>query len=304
MEIPIEIYKDENGLLGRECLKCERYFKLKPGTGLPTDHCHCPYCEYNGSSNTFWTKAQSEYIESIAVKEAYENIIKPALNKITDSFKGLESSSRNSLIKFKVEVTGTEHSFPVKYYTEKELETSVICNECGLHFAIYGVFSNCPDCNRTNAFHIYYSSLQVVRKKLEIFSKPEIPEEIRESALNSILTSAISAFDGLGKELKKRKSELYQTRSKNLFQNLYLLNKIRNNVYEKNIEQFMNLLKLFQVRHCIEHNMGVIDKDCIDKIPELRNLENRKYILTINELEQFLDQMDELGKTTQTDFEK
>ena len=290
-------------MLGRECLKCERYFKLKPGTGLPTDHCNCPYCEYSGPSNKFWTKDQVKYIESIAINQAYEKVIKPTLNKITNSFKRLVDSSRNSLIKFKVEVTGTEQSFPIEYYTEKELETMVVCKECGLHFSIYGVFSNCPDCKRTNAFHIYESSLEVIEKKLEIFSKPEIPKDIKESALNSILTSAISAFDGLGKELKKRKTDLYKSKSKNLFQNLYLLNKIRNNVYQENIQQFENLIKLFQVRHCIEHNMGVIDEDCTKKIPSLLLFENRKYILTTEELIEFLNQMKQLGRISQKDFE-
>lgn len=294
--------KDENGMLGRECLKCERYFKLKPGTGLPTDNCHCPYCEYVGPSNTFWTQEQIEYAKSIAMQQAFDQVIKPSLDRLTDYLKSLENSTRNSLIKIKVEITGTEMEFPVEYYSEKELETKVVCNECGLNFSIYGVFSNCPDCNRTNGFLIYDSSLEVIQRKLTIFSQPELPEDIRESALNTILTSAISAFDGLGKELKKRQPEIYKSKSKNLFQNLYLLNKVRSQYFEQNINEFSELLKMFQIRHCVEHNMGVIDKDCIEKIPELKSYEGKKYKLSKGELESFLRRMKELGNYVKIDF--
>lgn len=304
LNVSVSIPLDENGMMGRECLECEQYFKLKPGTGLETDHCHCPYCDYEGNADTFWTQAQLEYARSIAMQQAFNKIVKPQLDKLTNSFKQLERNSRNSLIQFKVTTSGNNLKFPIKYYSESELETNLTCDNCGLEFAIYGVFSNCPDCNETNAFLIYEKSLEVIKKKLNIFSKPEIPDDIIEISLSSILTSAISAFDGLGKELRNKKPEHYPAKPRNLFQNIYVLNEKMNNFISNKHSDYNGLIKYFQIRHIFEHNMGVVDSDCVKKVPELSNLNGRKYKLTISELDEFIKLMSELGTIIKENYNK
>jgi Zn finger protein HypA/HybF involved in hydrogenase expression len=304
MNVSVTIPLDENGMMGRECLECEQYFKLKPGTGLETDNCHCPYCDYEGNSDTFWTQAQLEYAKSVAMQQAFNKIVKPELDKLKQTFKQLEKSSRNSLIQFKVKSSGNNFNFPVKYYSEQELETNLTCDNCGLEFSIFGVFSNCPDCNETNAFLIYSKSLEVVKKKLEIFSKPEIPDDILEISLSSILTASISAFDGLGKELRNKKPNHYPSKPRNLFQNIIVLNEKMNNLISENHSDYDELIKWFQVRHVFEHNMGVVDNDCINKVPELLHLKGRKYKLTISQLQHFIKLMEELGDIVEEDFRK
>ncbi len=292
IDIPINIPLDENGLLGRECLKCKKYFKLKPGTGLPTSYCHCPYCDYEGESDTFWTKAQIEYAESIAMEYAMNKIIKPSFEKM---FKDLERSTRNSLISFKYKPSGISYSIPRKYYSEKDLETTIICDNCGLTFSVFGVFAHCPDCKMINAFLIYEKSLEVTKKQLQIISNPDISLEIRENSFSFILTSCIAAFDGLGKELRKRKPDIYPDKPKNLFQNLFNLNQHLDDLLSTKINDFDFLIRIFQVRHIYEHNMGVIDEDFTQKIPNYTSKLGRKYILKQEEVEKFIMKMEELG---------
>lgn len=295
ISISVNIPKDEEGMLGRECLECKRYFKIKPGTGLPTDYCHCPYCEYEGDSDTFWTRDQIDYAQSIALKQVYQQFIKPPLDSLGKSFKDLERSSRNSFIQFKVKITETGFNFPTKYYSEKDLETRIICDNCGLKFSIYGVFSRCPDCKELNAFVIYAKSLELTSKQLTMFSKPDIPQEIKGQSFSFILTSCVSTFDALGKELRLRYPTIYPSDPKNLFQNLTVLDQKLNNYISKNHSDFNVLIKLFQVRHLFEHNMGVIDQDFVKKLPEFRKFVGRKYTLTHEELEKFIKLMQELG---------
>lgn len=295
LKISIDIPSDEKGMLGRECLKCKRYFKLKPGTGLPTKHSHCPYCDYEGSADTFWTPAQIEYTKSIAINQVYKQLLKPSLDKLHRAFKNLEGNSRNSLIQFEVKTTNQKFSVPIKHYSEKELETNLTCDNCGLLFSIYGVFANCPDCNAINAFLIYQKSIEVTKKQFDIFSKPDIPKEIRENSLSYILSSCVSAFDGLGKELRKRKPELYPNKPKNLFQNIFTLNEILNDFIKNNHSGFEFLNKIFQVRHLYEHNMGVVDEDFVKKLPIYSRMLGRKYIVSDIDLEKFINSMFELG---------
>lgn len=303
-KIQVKMPSDEHGMIGRECLKCKQYFKLKPGTGLETNHCNCPYCDYEGNSDNFWTEAQLEYAQSIAMQQAYDKFIKPSLNKLSNSFKQLERSTRNSLIQIKVKSTGNNSYFPIKYYSENELETVLICDNCKLEFAIYGVFSRCPDCNEINAFLIYEKSLEVIKKNLEVFSKPEIPKDILEISLSSILSSGIAAFDGLGKELRKRKLDKYPGKTRNLFQNISLLNNSLNNIIADKHKDYDKLLILFQVRHIYEHNMGVVDADFVNKLPQFSSMLNRKYKLNVKELNEFIEMMKELGEIIKINFEE
>lgn len=291
-------------MMGRECLECKKYFKLKPGTGLPTDHCHCPYCDYEGKSDTFWTPAQLEYAKSVGLNQVFRSHIKPSLDRLTDSFKELERGSRNSLLKFTVKSSGHDHFFPIKYYREEELETKLECDSCGLAFSIYGVFARCPDCNELNAFLIFDKSIEVTEKQFEIFTKPEIPTELRTQSLSSILSSCVSAFDGLGKELRKRKPTLYPDKPKNLFQNLYALNEHLNNHISDKHSNYHLLIKMFQVRHLYEHNMGVVDEDFIKKLPQYSSSLGRKFMLDETELKDFISCVKELGEIVKQDFKK
>ena len=302
-KISVNIPTDENGMIGRECLECERYFKLKPGTGLPTDHCHCPYCEYEGDADKFWTPAQIEYAESIVVNQVIGQYLKPSLDRLNKSFKELERKTRNNFIQFKFQSSGTDIQLPIKHYDELELETSVLCDSCGLEFAVFGVFARCPDCKNLNAFLIYTKSIETTYKKLEIFMKPDVPIEIRNDSFKFILSDCIAAFDALGKELRSKKTSLFPDRPKNLFQNIFQLNKDMGEVISKKHSHFDFLHKMFQVRHLFEHNMGVIDDDFIKKIPAYKDRLGMKYKITEQELNLFINSMRELGSIVESYFE-
>lgn len=304
----ISIPTDEDGFLGRECLECKRYFKLKPGTGLPTQYCHCPYCEYEGDQNTFWTQDQLDYAQSVGKKMAYEKLVSPMLDKLTNSFKKLESSTRGGFLQIKVNTTRTKPFFPIKYYNESELETLLTCNNCQLEFAIYGVFSRCPDCSQLNAFSIFQKSIEVCEKQIELFSQFQQDEDVKIANLKFILSNAISSFDGLGKELRKKMVGKFPDKPKNLFQNIDELEKVMLQNFGLDIKSklpdFSSLRQMFQVRHIFEHNMGVVDADFIKKVPNLSHLADRKYPINLNEVQIFLGQLTDLGKLIEDEAKK
>lgn len=302
IKVSVKILLDDDGMLGRECFECKRYFKLKPGTGLPTNYCHCPYCDYEGKSDTFWTTAQLDYIRSVGVNQIFHSHIKPSLDQLTDSFKDLERSSRNGPLRFTFRSSGHDHFFPVKYYQEEDLETKVECDNCGLIFSVYGVFARCPDCTELNAFVIFEKSMEATEKQFDIFTKPEIPADLKALSLTSILSSCVSAFDGLGKELRRRKPNLYPDKPKNLFQNISALNEHMNNTISKKHSNYDSLIRMFQVRHLYEHNMGVVDADFVGKLPQHSDMLGRKYALNESELRSFVDHIKELTEIIQLDF--
>ena len=304
-KITVSFPTDENGFTGRECPKCGKYFKVKFGTGLPTSTCICPYCEHKSDHQDFFTKEQIEYAKSVALKE----VLDPELAKLEKSFKNLEHATRGGFIQIKVKTKGM--LLRLKRYQERELETHVMCDSCGLEFAVYGVFANCPDCGRLNALVVFSKSIEVSRKQLSLIeSIADLESELKEAIFRDSISGGISAFDAFGKALRKSYPSILPNKPKNLFQNLKALSKMLQqhlslslgDIIGKKEAEILN--RLFQVRHIYEHNMGVIDDDFVKKVPNNHHLKGRKYPLDKSEIQNFLDILGETGKRIEENLEK
>jgi hypothetical protein len=294
--IHVTLPTDENGMVGRECPNCKKYFKVKPGTGLKTSECICPYCEHKDGSLSFSTADQIEYAKSIAVKQ----IVGPILNDFQRSIKSLGRSSSKSFISFKVETRGFD--FPIKYYSEKDLETTVLCDACGLVFAIYGIFASCPDCSRLNSMSIFRKSLEASRKRLHVISKLQPEEtELQEVILMDALAAGVSSFDSLGKRLAKEFPSNIPEKPRNLFQNLDALDDVLSKTLSIKLtdliteDEYEKVYYLFQVRHISSHNFGEIDNDFVKKVKCDPKLIGSKPIVVQKDLVEFLDAIEKLG---------
>jgi hypothetical protein len=147
-QLSISIQPDEDGYLGRECPveACMGYFKITLGTGVQGPApCHCPYCGHSGESKTFFTQAQIEYINSVVSRGVAD-----AIHKDLKSMEGVSLKVKR----------GTP--LPIKYYREQKVETEVICENCTLRYAIFGVFGWCPDCGAHNSFQILTKNFELV----------------------------------------------------------------------------------------------------------------------------------------------
>ncbi len=293
----VNLPTDDEDMFGRECPNCGKYFKVKPGTGLEDiSTCTCPYCELTEDSNEFLTSSQMEYIESIVVRK----VLGPALRDLEKSFKDLERSTRHSIISFKVKTTGFD--FPLKYYSETDLETVVTCDHCGLIFAIYGVFATCPDCSHLTAMSMFRNSLEAARKRLTILDRiPHGETEIRDALLVDTLSAIVATFDGLGKRLQKQFTTLIPEQPRNLFQNLDALSEVLKKKttidLPKLLEagQFQKVYYVFQVRHIWNHNFGEADADFVRKTNSDTSIIGTKVLPTEEDITTFLNLVESLG---------
>ncbi len=300
--VSVDVLYDEDGMIGRKCNKCLREFKLKPWINFDKTLCNCPYCDQLGSFYDFITDAQYKYVRSVAEAEFMNSFINPAFKKIASGLNKAKPSFKRGLFQFKFSFDWKEIEVPIEYYKEEDLETKVTCDSCGLDFSIYGVFAHCPHCVECNAFLIFSKSLDVTNKQFEIISKEGMPNEILEFSLGHMISSCVSAFDALGKELRRRKPQSYPDKPRNLFQNIFLLDEKIGGWIRKEHSDFDFLLEMFQVRHLYEHNMGVIDKDFVEKFPDYNNLIGRKYLLSKDQVLKFISCMRELGDIVKYHF--
>ncbi|MHA1839470.1 MAG: hypothetical protein ACTSYO_05890, partial [Candidatus Ranarchaeia archaeon] len=225
----------------------------------------------------------------------------PELRKLERSFKKLERATRGGFIQIKVKTRRSPTVFPLNYYQEKKVETHATCDNCGLEFAIYGVFAGCPDCGKLNAAIVFGKSIEVARKRIQLLDSIKDDVDLHNAFLEDALSGGVSSFDAFGKALRSRYPDVFPQNPKNLFQNLEALSRALSGSLEKTLpdmigeENYYFLLKMFQVRHIFEHNLGVIDDDFACKVPNLAHLKGRKYTLKQDEIERFLDLMVDTG---------
>ncbi len=273
MEYSVKIEPDEDGFTGRECPECEKYFKIMAGTGIPNaTECHCPYCNHIGPQDEFWTKQQIEYAKSVVQNKISGEILK--------SLKKMEMKpKRNQFISIGIEVKGSPT--PIIFYSEKELEEKIECDNCTLSYTIYGTFGYCPDCGIHNSKQIVEANFALVLKILELASSAE--EEVKSKLVENALEDCVSAFDGFGRE---HCSDKYNKIS---FQNIESARKKLLTDHGIDIssgldsDQWSFVVEQFQKRHLLAHKMGVIDEEYITKISGNLSLIGRK--VSISEID-------------------
>lgn len=279
---------DENGYFGRECpnLECEGYFKILPGTGLKgISDCYCPYCGHHGNHNTFFTKDQLEYVNSMAIRTIGD--------ALTKDFKEMEFETKprgpfgiGFSLKFE---PGPLH--PIHYYREKELETHITCPNCTLKYAVYGIFAYCPDCGMHNSLQILNENLTVIQKIIDLSNSTDV--EITQKLIENGLEDCVSAFDGYGRQfcnLHSLKSKFPDKVTKISFQSLVKVNEDLNNHFGIHLDQALSTDEWeianisFQKRHLVAHKMGIIDEDYVKKTGDTSAIVGRKIIINHNDV--------------------
>jgi hypothetical protein len=164
----IPIQPDEDGYVAgsAQSRSASETSKFRPAQAFKGPaRCFCPYCGHSGKSNTFFTQEQIDYAHSVVIR------------KVTDAVRAdlksmeFEHKPRGAFgIGTKVQPSSPR---PIRYYREKQLETEVVCNNCTLRYAIYGVFGWCPDCGVHNSF-------QILAKNIELAKKGSCPKSVIE----------------------------------------------------------------------------------------------------------------------------
>ena len=289
---------DADGYSGKECPKCERYFKVTDGTGLTGEglKCHCPYCGHSDEPVEFATKEQIEYAKSVAIRQV--------IGAVHKDFKDLEFSFKprglGIGLSLKVETGALP---PIHYYREKRLETEVICENCTLRYMIYGVFAFCPDCRTHNSHQILTKNLELAEKQVDL--APQVKADLAEHLVADALENAISSFDGFGREacrVNAAKASDPAKAEKMSFQNpagaRTNIQQLFGKDFAQNIDaadwDFIN--RCAQKRHLLAHSMGVVDAHYVTKTGDNTAIEGRKVQITGDEVKRLTNCLRRLGQ--------
>lgn len=281
MEIPITFLSDEKGYFDRECPNenCLYRFKVHMEDWkekVSDEEVHCPMCGHIDTADNWWTQEQLDSMEEIAASYAMSMISK----ELDKTFGSLARSTRNNKflkITYKPGRRITFQNNPIGQ--SEEWETDITCEKCGTRYSVIGSAYFCPCCGFNSAANAFAESMDSIEKMLA--SLPEMKKMLTnsygrdkaetmcrgllESSIGDIVSSfqkfAACRYDNLtGKtsrvndfQIVKKGSQLFQDATGKGYEEWLSARELKT----------MNMI--FQRRHLIEHNNGMVDQKYIEK---------------------------------------
>lgn len=305
----ISIPSDKDGRTARECPNHEcspGYFKVKGGTGITEDQeaAFCPYCRHEAEPSDFTTKEQIRYAEDLVLREAHEGVegmLKDAL--------GLGPSGKKTigggLLSIDMSLKPGQKPI-VRRPFEEEVRRDVICPHCGLDQSVYGLATWCADCS-VDIFlthvEVEFSVLRLMLGDVER-RRESLGTRVAAKDIENCLEDTVSIFEAVLRTLVKRykrqngmpEDDIDKLFKKigNAFQNvkrsadvfsskvgLHLFDGLSNDEAE-------GLAKIFEKRHPITHNLGVVDRKYIEKARTAEE-EGKEVLVSIQEIQKAMD---------------
>jgi len=308
-EACIDIPPDEDGMIGQECPneECSSvYYRINTETGSSEDDTRvfCPYCKYEDDSDEFHTEAQRKYAEDILTREAE----KGADDMISKSF-GLGPSGKKKsgggMLSIEISYK-PERIPPVSKPVEEELRRDVLCPDCGLEHAVFGLATWCPCCGSDIFMTHVEQEFNVARRILSEVDarKKKLGGRVAARDLENTLEDVVSIFEIVLRILTRRylhsngfiqpdiDKEMKQIGNK--YQNIELARQVCSKVLglelfdsldEKDIEK---IRLTFEKRHLITHNLGIVDRKYLDRVRS-GELEGREVPIGNSEVTDVID---------------
>ena len=300
--VSVRIPTGEDGLAGRECPQrdCRGYFKVQLGTGLTGRNlpCHCPYCNYTASHSKFHTAQQLKYVKAVARRKM--------VKKLYRGLKGSEFDRKPTgplgvSLSLKVK---PPRRVPVHLYREPVLETVLVCEECALRYAVYGVFAYCPDCGSHNSQQIFEENLRLVLKVLAL-GEESTDASISERLIGNALEDCVGAFDGFGREVCRLCADHDDAASRLRKMSFQDPDRARQRVLEAcgfdlsgslENDEWKELVRGFQKRHLLAHTLGIIDEEYVRRSGDSRAVVGRKVRVTAEEVRELVRTMRKISR--------
>ena len=312
VSIPITLQSDEKGYFDRECPneECLYTFKIKLKDWeekVSDEEVHCPMCGHIDTSDKWWTRDQLEKIGEIAASWAMSEI----QMELSKSFQKLERSTRNNkFVRFKYK-PGKKISFvnnPIGQ--SEEWETEICCEKCGTHYSVIGSAYFCPCCGYNSAINSYNDSLNSIRKMLESLSDMRVllvekydrdtAETMCRGLIESSIGDMVSAFQKFA--CCKYEELSGKTGRVNDFQMVdkgsQLFEDITGSSYKDwlSSSELIFMKTMFQRRHILEHNNGLVDQRYLDKSGDNNYSVGQRIIVKEQDAYALLDIVQKIGQ--------
>ncbi len=308
--IAIPIQTDERGYIDKQCpsKQCEFLFKVneEDWSNLFGDEAvWCPMCRHEAPADQWFTIEQAEHSKSEAltvVKGEINNALRSSAQKFN------RWQSRNGFISMSMEVKGgmqRTYTLPAKAADVMQLE--IRCDNCSARFAVIGSAYFCPACGANSVVRTYQDSLRKIRAKhdseeivqqalADAVGKDEAEltsRSLRETCLSDGVTAFQKYCEGLYEPFGKA--------SFNVFQRIEEGSELWRTAVGKGFESWLtaqelsSLKVLYQKRHILAHNDGIIDQRYIEKSGDSTYKVKQRLVVSKGDIEILLSLLEKLG---------
>lgn len=309
-EMSITLPQDERGMVGRECSRegCSpAYFKVKLGTGITGEQeiAYCPYCRSDGHPTAFHTKSQQEYAKRVVENEAVE-----AMQRMLGDALGLGPSGRKQLGGGMFSIEMSLQRAPRRHVSrplEEELRRDIRCAMCGLEHAVFGLALWCPDCGTDLFLDHVHEELEVTRRILGAVDdrRAALGARIAARDVENSLEDTVSLFETVLKIVTRRVlqargqteeqvDDTFRRHVRNTYQSVgsaaatFQALVALDLFAEIDESRRATLANVFEKRHPITHNLGVVDRNYLRRA-QSGELEGREVRVKTEEVREAVD---------------
>lgn len=309
VSVPIE--SDENGYIDKQCPseECEFIFKVNEedwANIFKDEAVWCPLCRHEAPADQWFTLEQVEHAKAEAlavVKGKINNSLRTGAQKFN------RKQPRNSFISLSMEVKGgikRTHTIPAKAAELMQLE--IQCENCNSRFAVIGSAYFCPACGYNSVTQTFSDSLRKIRAKkdsVEIVRNAlndSVGKDEAELTCRSLIETCIS--DGVV-AFQKYCEGMYEPFGKapfNAFQRLEQGSDLWKNAVQQcyndwlSDEELKVLNILYQKRHLLAHNEGIVDSQYIKKSGDSSYKEGQRIVVSGKDVDSLVSAIKKLSE--------
>ncbi|PFH12395.1 hypothetical protein BCF11_4876 [Collimonas sp. PA-H2] len=308
ISVPVE--GDAKGYIDKQCPSkdCEFLFKVHTDdwTNIFKDEAvWCPMCRHEAPSNQWHSIAQVNHAREQALK-VVRGEIHNALVSGAEKFN--RQQSRNGFVSISMKVTGGRvQTSVIPAQAAEEMQLEVRCEVCSSRYAVIGSAFFCPSCGHNSVTRNYSDALnkiQVKRDNLEIVRRAlidHVGKDEAEVTCRSILETCIS--DGVV-AFQKFCEGLYAdfgTAPFNAFQRIDHGSKLWEAAIGHGYGDWLDsnelkrLMVLYQKRHLLAHNDGVVDSQYMKKSGDTTYKEGQRIVVSEKDVSEILASLNKLG---------
>lgn len=278
--ISTEIQPDEKGYIDKQCPseECEFIFKVSEQDWadiFKDEAVWCPMCRHEAPADQWFTKAQVEHAQEEALA-----VVQGSINKALRSGarKFNRRQPKNGFVSMSMKVSGGSyrtHTIPAEAAELMQLE--IQCEECSSRFAVVGSAYFCPGCGHNSVKRTFSDSLRkiqakkdnvdLVRRTLSESVGADEAELTCRSMLETCILDGVVAFQKYCEGLYSQ----FGDAPFNAFQRLDQASFLWAKAIQKSFgdwladEDLEKLSILYQKRHLLAHNEGIVDERYIEK---------------------------------------
>lgn len=308
--VSVPIDADEHGYIDKQCPDedCEFIFKVNEedwANIFKDEAVWCPLCRHEAPADQWFTIDQVEHAkaEALAVmKGKINNALRSGAQKFN------RKQPRNSFISMSMKVSGglkRTHAIPASAAELMQLE--IQCEECNSRFAVIGSAYFCPACGHNSVTRTFYDSLRKIRAKknnVEVVRKALIESAGKDEAeltCRSLVETCISDGVVAFQKYCEGMHEPYGKSSFNAFQRLEQASELWKKAVKYGFEAWLtdNDLKslgiLYQKRHLLAHNEGIVDSKYIEKSGDTSYKEGQRIVVAEKDVDFLVSALEKLA---------